>query len=87
MLQSMSKEILAERMIKKGTVLEHLNETYIAFVYFTKPTKTFILSSNFELFFLKNPKDLVFLILLGTKSQIFGAREDMVQCGKYCNFI
>ena len=47
----MSKEILAERMIKKGTVLEHLNETYIAFVYFTKPTKTFILSSNFELFF------------------------------------
>ena len=47
----MSKEILTERMMKNDNVLEHLSETYIAFVYIRKPTNTFICSTKFELFF------------------------------------
>ena len=40
-MQSISKIMLTERMIKNDTVLEHLNETYIAYIFFTKPARTF----------------------------------------------
>ena len=73
--------MLTSRMVKNDLVLEHLKETYIACVYFTKPTRTLIccLKHNFSL---NNSKDVTFLIALGNNSQIFESR-DMVSVLKH----
>ena len=69
-------------MIKNETVLEHVNKTYTVYAYFTKPTSTFICCPKLN-FFLNNFNDVAFLIVLGTNSQIFRARKDMVSVPKY----
>ena len=70
--------MFTKRMIKSDTALEHLNETYITYVYFTKPTRALFA-------FFSNSSDVAFLIILGINSQIFGAREDMARVPKILN--
>ena len=36
------------------------------------------------IYFLKNSSGVAFLIALGTNSQIFGARKDMISLPSYC---
>ena len=65
-------------------VLEHLNKPTLP-VYVLQSLQGHLSVVQSLISLLNNSSDVVFLIALGTNSQIYGAREDMVSMPKYTN--